>query len=90
MKRIISQTKNQFITCAPGQVYNIATVEQPRLDGGETDTPPLFSVGINGVSVGVFEDQNHAFEVLSSISLFMDDKNTRFYVPECKPKKGEE
>ena len=91
MKLIISQCGNQLFTCGECQIYNISTVEVPGARGGKkVGAKPLHSVGVGGISFGVFVDEQQAANVLKGIAEFLGGKNTTFKVPPCNSAAQEE
>jgi len=85
MKHIISQCGQQIFTCGECQVYNVATITPD--DQGDEKAKPLYSVGVAGLSFGIFRDVKQAEGVLRDISSFLSDKNKSYTVPQCTAKK---
>ena len=84
MKLIISQCGQQLFTCGDCQVYSIATMEVPGANGGKrVGVPPVYSVGVGGISFGMFADKEQASSALKGIAEFLGGKNTSFTIPPC-------
>lgn len=76
MKLIISQDGHQIFTCGGCQVYNLSTADVPGRKKGS-----LFSVGVGGLSFGLFRTKERAAEVLKEIAVFLGSRDTLYTVP---------
>jgi len=84
MKVIVSQCGLQVFTCGECQVYSIATVEKPGESGGKVvNAPPLYSIGVAGISFGQFKNIIQAKAVLSELVDFFGNKHSKYTVPPC-------
>jgi len=79
MKIIISQDGQQIFTCEQCQEYSIGNVEIPGNQEGNGAL--LYSVGVDGMSLGQFEDETQAESVFKEIAAFLVNEDTTYTVP---------
>lgn len=75
MKIIISQDGQQVFTVGENNLINIAPVE-----ADEKQKNPPYSIGIGGVSIGVFKDKAKAVNVLNDVALFLSGREVRYTI----------
>ena len=80
MKLIISQDKQQIFTCGDCQMYSVGGVELPAETAGKVYR--YYSVGVAGMSMGLFRSKARAADILKDIAVFLGGKDTSYSVPE--------
>lgn len=78
MKVVISQNGQQVFTVGANTLINIAPVELT-----ETDNPPiaLVSVGIEGISFGVYKESENAQKTLNELVKFLNGGDSCYTIP---------
>ena len=79
MKLITSQDGRQVFTIGLNNYINIAPVE---VEDGAKIKP--YSIGISGVSAGVFKDEKKAKAPLDDVAAFLSGKDTAYTIPADK------
>ena len=79
MKLIISQDKQQIFTCGDCQMYSVGSVELPAETAGKAYR--YYSVGVAGMSMGLFKCKEKAADILKDIAVFLGGKDTSYSVP---------
>lgn len=80
MKVIISQDGLQVFVCGANALFNVATVEVPFDDAGNVEL--LYSVGVGGVSFGLYKSRESALDVLGKLAEFnYNQRLVKFNVP---------
>ncbi len=78
MKIVVSQDGQQVFTLGENNLINIAPVEV------ENQKIKPFSIGIEGVSFGMFKDKGKAEHVLSELVKFLCSREERYTIPADK------
>ena len=82
MKIITSQDGRQVFTIGANNYINIAPVEVNEASE-ETKKPKVqpYSIGISGISIGVFKDETRAKAALDGVVTFLCGKDTGYTIP---------
>jgi flagellar hook protein FlgE len=81
MKLITSQDGRQVFTIGLNNYINIAPIET---DGTAEAKVKPYSIGISGISVGVFKDEAKAKAALDGVTAFLSGKDTAYTIPANK------
>jgi len=79
MKLITSQDGRQIFTIGLNNYINIAPVE---VDEKSKEKP--YSIGISGISVGVFKDEARSKAALNKVAAFLSGKDVSYAIPADK------
>ena len=85
MKLIISQDNQQVFTCGDCQIYSLSTVEIPSDAKAKKSAALFYSVGVAGISFGVFKEKDKAAAILMDITRFLAGKDVTYTVPQDDP-----
>ena len=81
--KIIKSQDNQQLHFMPMSIPCHFSIAAVLVDGeNEGEKVSLYSVGINGVSFGVFKQRKEAEKVLNKLSDFLFNDTDRFQIPQ--------